>query len=266
MQELKSGRCEVLMTNVSDPATIAECRRARTLAHVSVHMLASRAAAEEFQAAAVKALGGELCGHKIGATSEEVQRMLGCREPIHAPIRREDVLASGATFPIPPGLLGIECEFGFQMGEDFPVSAGSSDVGALRSAIAECFVALEIVGRRVAADVPLTEVSAIADFSLNAAVVRGAAVPGWQQRDLTSIPVRALVDGMQAAAGNSAVVLGHPLNALQWLAGALNKRGDRLRRGDIVLTGTCTGITKVAPGQVFAGCFADLPPVEVRLA
>jgi 2-oxo-3-hexenedioate decarboxylase/2-keto-4-pentenoate hydratase len=253
------------MSNVSDPATIAECRRSGALAHLSLHTLASRAEAEEFQAAAVKAFGGELCGHKIGATSNEVQRMLGCREPIHAPIRRADVLTSGATFRIPPGLLGIECEFGFQMGEDFPASAGASDMAALRSAIAECFVALEIVGRRVPADVPLAEVSAIADFSLNVAIVRGAALSDWQQHDLTAIPVRALVDGVQAAAGNAAVVLGHPLNALQWLAGALGKRGDRLRRGDIVLTGTCTGITKVAPGQVFSGCFADLPPTEVRL-
>jgi 2-keto-4-pentenoate hydratase len=139
-------------------------------------------------------------------------------------------------------------------------------MGALRSAIAECFVGLEIVGRRLPADVPLNEVSAIADFSLDVAVVRGVAVPDWQQRDLTSIPVRAVIDGVQAAAGNASVVLGDPLNALQWLAGALSKRGDRLRRGDIVLTGTCTGITKVAPGQVFAGCFGNLPPVEVRLA
>jgi 2-keto-4-pentenoate hydratase len=253
------------MSNVSDPATIAECRRGGTLSQLPLHALGNRAAAEEFQAAAVKALGGELSGHKIGATSEEVQRMLGCREPIHAPIRREDVLASGAAFRIPPGMLGIECEFGFQLGDDFPASAGASDIGALRLAVAECFVALELVGRRVPAEVPLTEVSAIADFSLNVGVVRGAAIPDWQQRDLTSIPVRAVVDGVQAAAGTAVVVLGHPLNALHWLAGALSKRGDRLRRGDIVLTGTCTGITKVAPGQLFAGCFGDLAPVQVLL-
>jgi hypothetical protein len=35
------------------------------------------------------------------------------------------------------------------MGRDFPISAEMSDIAALRSAIAECFVALEIVGRRV---------------------------------------------------------------------------------------------------------------------
>jgi 2-keto-4-pentenoate hydratase len=176
------------------------------------------------------------------------------------------VLASGATFRIPAGLLGVECEFGFRMGRDFPVPGETPEMGGLRSALAECFAALELVGRRVASDVPLNEVSAIADFSLHVAAVRGPPIPDWDRRDLAARPVRAMLDGATVASGTGAVVLGHPLNALLWLATALGRRGDRLRTGDIVLTGTCTGITKVAPGQVFAGWFGDLPPVQVRLA
>jgi 2-keto-4-pentenoate hydratase len=169
-------------------------------------------------------------------------------------------------FRAPEGLLGVECEFGFLMGRDFPASAEMSDLAALRSTIAECFVALEIVGRRVAADVPLNEASAIADFALDAAVVRGVQIPDWQGRDLAVIPVRAVLDGVTVASGTGAMVLGHPLNALLWLAQALHERGERLRSGEIILTGTCTGVTKVAPGQVFEGYFADLPPVQLRLA
>jgi 2-keto-4-pentenoate hydratase len=73
-----------------------------------------------------------------------------------------------------------------------------------------------------------------------------------------------VLDGVTVADGSGAMVLGHPLKALLWLAQALHKRGERLRSGEMVLTGTCTGITKVASGQVFTGCFADLPSVEVR--
>ena len=51
---------------------------------------------------------------------------------------------------------------------------------------------------------------------------------------------------------SGAMVLGHPLNALLWLAEALGNRGDQLRRGEIILTGTCTGVGKVAPGELFA--------------
>jgi 2-keto-4-pentenoate hydratase len=246
------------------PAALGECRRAGTISNFPLHELASRSEAEAFQQAAVRALGGERCGYKIGATSVEVQQLLSCPEPIYAPILREHVLANGATFRIPAGLLGLECEFGFVIGRDFPTSADRLDLFALRSAIAECFVALEMVGRRVTPDIPLNEASSIADFALHVAAMRGGLIPNWESRDLAAMPVRAVLDGVTVANGTGAKVLGHPLNALLWLAEALCKRGDRLRSGEIILTGTCTGVTKVAPGQVFAGCFADLPPVQVH--
>ena len=254
------------MLNDDAPLLLAQCRRAGTLARVPLDEIATRADAEAFQAAAVKALGGTPCGYKIGATSSEVQQWLGCREPIQAPIRREDVLASSATFPVPPGLLGVECEFAFLMGRDFPASSELLNLTALRSAIAQCYLALELVGRRVPADVPLNEATAIADFSLDVAVVQGTAIADWERRDIAALPVRAVLDGATMASGTGAMVLGHPLNALLWLATTLTNSGGRLRAGDLVLTGTCTGITKVAPGQAFAGHFADLPPVQVHMA
>jgi len=251
---------------ITAPASLAACRRAGIVSQLPLHDIANRAEAEAFQAAAVEALGGEACGYKIGATSSEVQRWLNCREPIASPLLRQHVMTSGARFPIPAGFIGIECEFAFRMGRDFPANDEGLEVPRLKSAVAECFVGLELVGRRVGADVPLNELSAIADFSLDVAVVAGAPVPNWRERDLTALPVQAVVDGVAVANGSGAVVLGHPLNALLWLATALGKRGSRLRSGEIIFTGTCTGITKVAPGQVFHGRFADLPPVEVRLA
>ncbi|MBV8775962.1 MAG: fumarylacetoacetate hydrolase family protein [Alphaproteobacteria bacterium] len=254
------------MLDSTAPATLAASRRAGTLAQVRLQDIASRAKAEAFQAEAIRALGGEPCGYKIGATSSEVQQLLACREPIYAPLLREHVLASGTTFPLPAGLMGIECEFGFVMGRDFPAANETADIAAARSAVAECFVGLELVGRRVAPNVPLNERTAIADFSLDVAVVRGAPIPEWERHDLATMPVRAVVDGATLASGTGAAVLGHPLNSLLWLAAALSKRGQRLRKGEIIFTGTCTGITKVAAGQLFEGRFADLPAVEVRLA
>jgi len=254
------------LLDLAAPKRLAACRRAGTLARVRLQDIASRAEAEAFQVEAIQALGGEPCGYKIGATNSEVQHLLQCREPIYVPLLHEHVLASGATFLLPAGLMGIECEFGFVMGRDFPAANEVADIDAARSGIAECFVGLELVGRRVAPDVPLNERTAIADFSLDVAVVRGAPIADWKRHDLAAIPVRAMVDGATLASGTGAAVLGNPLNSLLWLAAALSKRGQRLRKGEIIFTGTCTGITKVAAGQLFQGRFADLPAVEVRLA
>jgi 2-keto-4-pentenoate hydratase len=143
----------------------------------------------------------------------------------------------------------------------FPVQ----DIAALRSAVAVCFVGLELVGRRLTDDVSLNEVSAIADFGLDVAVIRGRPIPDWGAHDLAAVPVRAVLDGVTVAQGGGGSVLGHPLNALAWLAEALRRRGRSLRSGEIIMTGTCTGITKVAAGQRLDGCFADVSPVQVRL-
>ena len=128
------------MSAIEASAALANCRRAGTLTNLPLHQLGSRTDAEAFQMAALTALGGEPCGYKIGATSVEVQQRLNCKEPIHAPILRQDLLVSGSTLRIPEGILGMECEFGFLMGRDFPISADISDIAALQSAIAECFV------------------------------------------------------------------------------------------------------------------------------
>ena len=251
--------------DVHAPAALAACRRSGTLLHLPLHALADRAEAEAFQAAAMSALGGEACGHKIGATNAAVQQMSDCRKPIHAPFRRQDVLAGGSTFRIPAGLLGVECEFAFVMARDYPAAGERADLAGLRAAIEDCVIALELVGRRLTDDVPLNEMSATADYALNVAVVEGEPVPGWDRLDLAAMPVHATVDGATVASGSGAVVLGHPLKSLLWLAEELGNHGGRLRAGEIILTGTCTGITKVAGGQTFEGRFADLPPVCVRL-
>jgi len=249
---------------IAGPVTLAKCRRDGTVFLLPLDKLPSRAEAEAFQAAAVSALGGVRCGYKIGATSAEVQRLLSCHEPIYSPILNDHVLPSGSTFRLPPGVLGVECEFGFVMSRDFPAPAEASD--AVRSAIAECFIGLEVVGRRLSDDIPLNEVSSIADFALHVAVIRGRPISDWERYDLATMPVRAVVDGVTVVRSSGARVLGHPLNALEWLAETLGRRGGGLRKGEIILTGTCTGITKVSAGQTFDGRFGDFQPVQVHLA
>ena len=63
------------MLDVGAPAALAECRRAGTVSLLPLHKLASRTQAEAFQMEAVRARGGEPCGHKIGATSIAVQQL-----------------------------------------------------------------------------------------------------------------------------------------------------------------------------------------------
>ena len=47
------------------------------------------------------------------------------------------------------------------------------------------------------------------------------------------------LNGNTVANGSGKQVLGHPANALCWLVNALGKRGEILRKGDIISTGVC---------------------------
>jgi 2-keto-4-pentenoate hydratase len=247
-------------------ATLAACRRAGTLAHLPLHELLSADDAEAVQAQAVAALGWTACGYKIGATNLAVQQALACTEPVSGPLFREAELTSGAEFRVRPGLLGLESEFAFRLARDYPGRDGVLDLASLADAIAECRAAIEVVGRRLEADIPLNQKSVIADFGINVAFVLGDAIPNWRDGALLDAHVRALVDGKPVAQGNGHLGLGHPLESLLWLARKLAASGGHLRAGEVVLTGTCTGITQVAAGQRFEARFGDTAFVSLRIA
>lgn len=243
---------------------LAEARRANRLADLPLHTLPGRREAEQVQAEAVAVMEGQRVGYKIGATSDELQRLLACNQPIYAPVFAEDVIESGADYPLPAGFLGIECEFAFEMAQPCPGPGEAVTRESLSAAVARCRAAVEIVGRRVPAHVPLTEASGIADFAFHIALVLGPEIPDWRNADLAAYPVSACVEGAEAARGTGALVLGHPLQALAWLAETLQRTGGWLEAGAIVSTGTCTGIVRPEVGQTVEARFGDLPPVRVR--
>lgn len=248
-----------------DPTLIARCFRAGTLCSEDLASLATAKHAERFQEQAVAASGYTQCGYKIGATNTASQLFLGSSGPLFGPVFSERLFDSGAELCAPAGLLGIECEFGFRLGRDFPAEGERVSPEALQEAVRECFPAIAIAGRRVGPTVPITEASAIADLCLSVAVVRGPEIPDWRSANLASVPVVAALDGTVAARGNGAAVMGHPLNALFWLATALLERGRTLRCGDVVVTGSCTGITPVGSGQLAEARFGSLPPVHLHV-
>jgi len=55
--------------------------------------------------------------------------------------------------------------------------------------------------------------------------------------------------GAQSATAKGGDVIGHPLNALVWLAGKLAAVGTPLRRGMIVMTGSMVPIQYPAAGD-----------------
>ena len=60
-------------------------------------------------------------------------------------------------------------------------------------------------------------------------------------------------------------VLGHPLNALCWLVNNIGKRGEILKRGDIISTGVCIDkLILLKPGDVVSVNYGSLGKVTFK--
>jgi 2-keto-4-pentenoate hydratase len=75
----------------------------------------------------------------------------------------------------------------------------------------------------------------IADNAWNAGLVLGEPLAGIDLQRLGEISGVALIDGQEVGRGRGSDVLGHPLDALAWLANHLQARGLQLRQGDIII-------------------------------
>jgi 2-keto-4-pentenoate hydratase len=57
--------------------------------------------------------------------------------------------------------------------------------------------------------------------------------------------------GEPLSVGAGAACLGHPINAVRWLAEEMVRRGRPLLAGDVVMSGALGPMVAVTPGQVY---------------
>ena len=134
-------------------------------------------------------------------------------------------------------------------------------------AVAALHVAIEIPDSRfddfAAAGAP----QLVADFACAEFFVLGPAAPdAWRDVDLASHPVAFRVNGTEVSTGSGANVLGDPRIALAWLANDRAERGEPLRAGEVVTTGTCVIPAPVGPDDELEADFGSLGAVGARLS
>ncbi len=124
---------------------------------------------------------------------------------------------------------------------------------------------IQLLGRRVPRGVPLNEWSATADFGLDVGCVRGPPIENWDGIDWNDVGASLQLNGNLVLSGGTGEVFGSPMAALLWLTHALDARGSTLQAGDVIATGSCTGLAQVAPGQRVSAAFGHLGRVELDL-
>ena len=128
----------------------------------------------------------------------------------------------------------IEAEFGIRIGASVPGRGRPHDRRSIAAHVSTVMPSIEIVDHRFAGLDRLDLRSLAADNAIHGAWIRGPETRRWQQLDLASHPVSLRVDGTEVTSGAGDRVLGHPFEALAWLANAPRAagpvaRGRRLR-------------------------------------
>lgn len=182
---------------------------------------------------------GKRIGWKIGATTKVMQDYLGLPHPCAAGLFQGVIRQNGADLPASDFCgVGIECEIAVRLARDIPPDALPAGREDLPDAVAAYRAAVELVDDRYADWRKTDAATLIADDYFAAGAVLGPEVPAAEAGDIAAAVGTTLVNGEERGRGRGADVLGHPLNALAWLALSLAARGTYLRAGETVLTGS----------------------------
>jgi 2-keto-4-pentenoate hydratase len=226
------------------------------------------AAAYDIQATMIKLAGLEQVGWKIGATTNATLELLAVDEPFVGPLFAPYCYPDGAEIPLVAAHRpGLESEFLVGLGADVPPRERPYDPDEVADAVAFLAPAFEIIGCRFAGGLAGRGLLAIADGGANAAIVQGERVRDWRRFDLGRHAVRLSLNGTEAASGSSgALIFGDPIGAVAWFASQPLLAGRGLKRGEIVMTGTCTGLTPIKAGDAAVGDFGALGQVRATFA
>jgi 2-keto-4-pentenoate hydratase len=223
------------------------------------HRPASVEDALAIQARVAQLVGQPIGGYKCSAPNAARPVSLA---PIFAPtIARSSpcrVITTGTTARIEP-------EIAFVMARDLPDRSTPYSDGEIREAVMEARLVLEILGSRYADPAGVEFPENLADSIQNQGMFVGPVVSDAWNRKLEAFPITVRAGDEVLVTRDGKHPDGHPLRPLAWLANYLADRGDPLRAGMIVTTGSYCGMLDVPLGQPLTIVYGDLGSVSVTM-
>ncbi|HEX2540354.1 MAG TPA: fumarylacetoacetate hydrolase family protein [Caldimonas sp.] len=210
------------------------------------------------------ASGSRVVGRKIGLTSKAVQVQLGVDQPDYGALLDTMALYDGEE--IASGLLiqpKVEAEVAFVLGRD--LRGERLTPAEVVRAIEFALPAIEIVDSRIQ-DWNIKFLDTVADNASSALFVVGNDPRSLRKLDLRSVAMTMNKQGEEVSSGSGAACLGHPINAVVWLARKMVESGSHLREGDLVMSGALGPMVKALPGDAFEAHITTLGSVRVEFA
>ena len=203
---------------------------------------------------------GPVSGWKVGPLAADNS------DPIVAPLFKSLMFESPAALPASQfHMIGIEVEIAFRVGRDLARADPDYSPSEVVSAIETMIPSIEVVDTRLKKWDTADKMSLLADNQSNGAFVSGPGLADWRDIDLSRQTARLSIDGDIAV---EVVGRGGSVDAVEqltWLANHCVTRCGGLRAGDIVTTGSWTGMVFVSPGTGILAEFPGIGEVEVQI-
>jgi 2-oxo-3-hexenedioate decarboxylase/2-keto-4-pentenoate hydratase len=210
---------------------------------------------------------GPVAGHKIGCTTPVMQAYLGIQNPCAGGVHAATVHRGEAHVRHRDYVrVGVECEIAVRLGADLGPAGAPFDRTRVALAVEAVLAAMEIVDDRYRDYRTLDVPTLIADDFFNAGCVLGVPVAGWRDVDLPALTGVTRVNGAEVGRGEGRAVMGHPFEALAWLANLRAGFGLALRAGEFVLLGSVVETRWVGPGDEAVVAIDGLGEARARFA
>lgn len=195
---------------------------------------------------------GPVAGHKIGGTTERMRAFIRADRPIAGEVFATTVHRSGARLRFSDFVRpGIETEIAVRLAADLGPQGAPWTRGTVAERVAALMPAVEIVDNRYTDHETVGAPTIVADNAFNAASILGPESRDWRRFDLAGLRARTIIGGRIVAEDRSSMLMGHPFEALAWLANEMARLGRGLAAGSFVSLGTITAAQWLAgPAQV----------------
>lgn len=205
--------------------------------------------------------GERIIGKKIGVTSQVVMDMLDVRQPDFGHLLASMNLPEGEPLPMDALIAPrAEGEIAFILKEDLQGPGVTAEqVIAASEYVLPCF---EIVDSRIK-DWKIKIQDTVADNASCGMLVVGAAIADPRALDLAMVGMTLVKNGEIVGTGAGAAALGHPANAVAWLANTMGALGIPLKAGEIILSGALSALVPLARGDVLSMTIGGIGSVNL---
>jgi len=211
---------------------------------------------------------GAIAGYKIALSSKEMQRFVGVDSPQAGVLLESTLRASPARVRASDYVrLIVEFEIAVQLAVDLPAADAPFSRSRIAASVRAVMPAIEVADDRNADYQQLAKhpLELIADNGWSEGAVLGQPVSDWKRLDLAALRGVATINGEKVGEGVGAAALGHPLDAVAWVANHLAAQRRGLVFRDVVITGSMITSKAVKAGDVVRFSVENLGSAELRV-